>query len=162
MFGLCSTLCFQFGTRSASSLGPECIADGEALAAQAQVDERKWQEFLTKHYDQLAFKTLEGQTCMVELMREGSVMGQDAVDEKTMKAAARPFYARKAAVEAFISAVQQNAARSASWLLSARLFKMGSALLSLVCSVLCCCKRGLSTHCMGSCGADGRVGCHPT
>ena len=50
--------------------------------------------------------------CVVELMREGSLMAEDAVDEKSMNAAARPFYARKAALEAFVHTLQQNALSS--------------------------------------------------
>ena len=98
--------------RSSSLLSPECTADPEALAAQAQVDESKWRAFRQGNQEMMPDKALATMPCVVELMREGSLMAGDAVDEKTVNAAARPLYARKTALEAFVQALQQNALSS--------------------------------------------------
>ena len=104
--------------RSASLLSPECTADSEALAAKAQVDESKWRAFRQGNQEMLPDKALATMPCVVELMREGSLMARDAVDEKTVKAAARPLYARKTALEAFVQALQGNAPSSTASLLA--------------------------------------------
>ena len=104
--------------RSASLLNPACTADPQALAAQAQVDESKWRAFRQGNQEMLPDKALATMPCVVELMREGSLMAVDAVDEKTVKAAARPLYARKTALEAFVQALQGNAPSSTASLLA--------------------------------------------
>ena len=44
--------------RSCSALSPECIADPEALAAQAEVDESKWCAFRQGKQEMLPDKAL--------------------------------------------------------------------------------------------------------